>query len=587
MSQPRQSPASETDFLPMTREQARDRGWDELDVVLVTGDAYVDHPAFGAAVIGRVLESQGYRVGIVSQPDWRKVDDFRRLGRPRLFWGITAGAMDSMVNHFTSAKRKRRTDAYSPAGQAGLRPNRATTVYANRVREAFPGVPVIIGGVEASLRRLAHYDYWSDQVRRSMLLDAKADLLVYGMGEAPVLAIAQRLAAGELVSGLLDVPGTVVRIRAEQRPTDAVELPDFEAVAGDPAQFAAACAMHMEARYPGASAPVVQRHGSEWVMENAPTPAMGQEDLDAVYALPFTRRAHPCYDGQGGVPALESVRFSVTTHRGCFAGCSFCALALHQGRAIQSRSIGSVLREIARFESMPEFRGIVSDIGGPTANMYGMTCARDGQWPAGQQCRRRSCIYPRLCPHLRADHGPVRELLRTVRSSPHVRRAFVASGVRHDLALLDEEYMRDLVQHHVGGQLKIAPEHVAAPVLECMGKPGIETFERFVKVFARLSREAGLEQYVVPYLMSSHPGCTVAHMRELAQFFSDRHWSVEQVQDFLPTPMTVSTAMYYSGQCPFTGTRLPVARSLKAKAAQRALMPHRRDPKPRRGRRRS
>jgi len=584
MSTPRQPPASEADFLPMSREQARARGWDELDVVLVTGDAYVDHPSFGTAVIGRVLESQGYRVGIIAQPDWRRVDDFRRLGQPRLFWGVTAGAMDSMVNHFTSAKKKRRTDAYSPGGQAWLRPNRATAVYANRAREAFPGVPVVIGGVEASLRRLAHYDYWSDQVRRSMLLDAKADLLVYGMGEAPVLAIAQRLAEGEPVSGLLDVPGTVVRVRAEQRPSDAVELPDFETVAGDPGEFAAACATHMEARYPGGCLPVVQRHGSEWVMENPPPPAMGTEDLDAIYALPFTRRAHPCYDGQAGVPALESVRFSVTTHRGCFAGCSFCALALHQGRAIQSRSIGSVLREIEGFESMPEFRGIVSDVGGPTANMYGMVCDMEGRWPAGQQCRRRSCVYPRLCPHLRPDHGPVRELLRAVRGSPHVRRAFVASGVRHDLALLDEEYLRDLVQHHVGGHLKVAPEHVAAPVLECMGKPGIETFERFVEAFARLSREAGLEQYLVPYLMSSHPGCTIAHMRELAQFFSDRHWSVEQVQDFLPTPMTVSTAMYYSGQCPFTGKRVPVARSLKAKAGQRDLMPHRRGPTPRRGR---
>ena len=561
--------------LPMTVEDARERGWDTFDVVLVSGDAYVDHPSFGVAVIGRALEARGYRVGIIAQPDWRSVDDFRRLGRPRLFFGITAGAMDSMVSHFTSAKKRRHEDAYSPGGERGLRPNRATVVYANRAREAFKDVPIIIGGVEASLRRVAHYDYWSEQVRRSILLDAKADLLVYGMGEAPITEIARRLAAGEEVSSLRSIRGTVVRVRAEEVPDDAIELPTFEAVSSDGHAFAEACKQHLMASSPGRRAPIVQRHGNEWVLENPPPEPMRQEELDAVYALPFTREAHPAYDSMGGVPALESVRFSVTTHRGCFGGCSFCALGLHQGRLIQHRSVESVLNEIRGFESMPEYRGIVYDLGGPTANMYGMTCRMQGRWQGGQACKRRSCLHPDVCRNLDASHGPVRKLMKAVRQLSGVRRAFVASGVRHDLALRDREYVRDLVQHHVGGHLKIAPEHVSRDVLDLMGKPRVGVFEEFVDAFTELSQQAGREQYVVPYLMSSHPGCTMAHMRELIQYFKDRRWNVEQVQDFLPTPMTLSTAMYHTGRCPFSGQRVHVAKSLKERAEQRAQMPHR------------
>lgn len=567
----------------MTQQEVRARGWDALDVILITGDAYVDHPSFGAAVVGRVLEARGYRVGIIAQPEWRSVDDFRRLGRPELFWGVTAGAMDSMVNHFTSARKRRHTDAYSPGDRAGLRPNRATVVYANRAREAFKRVPVVIGGVEASLRRLAHYDYWSDQVKRSIILDAKADLLVYGMGEKAVVEIAERLAAGQDAASLHDVPGTVVRIQPEERPPNAVELPAYEAVAEDKRQFAEACKLHMIASYPGSRSPVVQRHGAEWVLENPAPGSLSQAELDAVYELPFTRRAHPAYDAQGGVPALESVRFSVTTHRGCFGGCSFCALALHQGRAIQGRSIPSIVREVRGFMSMPEYRGIVSDLGGPTANMYGMTCRMAGRWREGQQCRRHSCIHPDVCSNLDASHDAVRAMLRAVRDEPTVRKAFVASGVRHDLALRDKAYMQDLVEHHVGGHLKIAPEHVAPDVLELMRKPPFETFLEFVETFSHLSRSAGLEQYVVPYLMSSHPGCTLAHMDELARFFRDMRWNVEQVQDFLPTPMTVSTAMYHTGLCPYSGERVHVARSLKDKAKQRERMPQRRAEGKRRG----
>ncbi len=559
----------------MTREEARARGWDELDVVLVSGDAYVDHPSFGAAVVGRVLEAAGYRVGILAQPDWRRIDDFRALGRPRLFWGITAGAMDSMVNHYTSAKKLRRDDAYSPGGQHGLRPNRATIVYANRCREAFKGVPLVVGGVEASLRRVAHYDYWSGKIRRSMLLDAKADLLVYGMAERQVVEIAKRLDAGDAAAALRDVAGTVVRIHEDQRPADAVELPAYDGLLADPSLLADATKLHYIASWPGARAPVVQRHEHEWIMENPAPAPMTPAELDAVYALPFTRRAHPHYDALGGVPALESVKFSVTTHRGCFGGCSFCALALHQGRAIQSRSVDSIIEEIQRFERDPDYRGIVFDLGGPSANMYGMRCRMEGKWAAGKQCRRASCIHPDVCRHLECRHDAVRGMMEAVRGLPGVRRAFVASGVRHDLALRDDAYVRDLVAHHVGGHLKLAPEHLCDGVLDLMAKPRFEAFVEFVERFTKLSRAAGKEQYVVPYLMSSHPGCTLSHMRELAAYFAGRGWRVEQVQDFLPTPMSASTAMFASGRCPFTGRRVYVPSSMAEKAQQRRLLPTR------------
>jgi len=412
------------------------------------------------------------------------------------------------------------------------------------------------------------------------LLDAKADLLVYGMGEAPITEIARRLAAGEEVSAMRDIRGTVVRVRAEDVPDDAIELPTFEAVSTDGRAFAETCKQHLMASSPGRRAPIVQRHEKEWVLENPPPEPMSQEELDAVYALPFTRKAHPAYDSKGGVPALESVEFSVTTHRGCFGGCSFCALGLHQGRTIQSRSVESVLSEIRGFEAMADYRGIVYDLGGPTANMYGMMCRRQ----EGHACERRSCLHPSICRNLDASHGPVRKLMKAARQLPGVRRAFVASGVRHDLALRDRDYLRDLVQHHVGGHLKIAPEHVSGEVLDRMGKPGVAAFGEFVNAFTELSRQAGREQYVVPYLMSSHPGCTMAHMRELAQYFQDRRWHVEQVQDFLPTPMTVSTAMYHTGLCPFSNQRVHVAKSLKERTKQRGQMPHR---QPRKSKRRT
>ncbi len=560
-------------FLPMSLGEARARGWDELDVVLVTGDAYVDHPAFGAAVIGRVLEAAGYRVGVIAQPDWRSVDDFRRLGKPRLFWGVTAGAMDSMVNRFTSARKPRRRDAYSPGGATGRRPDRAAIVYANRCREAFSGVPVVLGGVEASLRRFAHYDYWSDKIRRSILLDAKADLLAYGMGERQAVEIARRLDAGESVAALRRLPGVLARFAADERPADAVELPAYDELRGHPDLLADATRLHYMASWPGAAAPVVQRHEREWVIENPAPPPMTSEELDAVYALPFTRRAHPAYDAAGGVPALESVKFSVVTHRGCFGGCSFCAIGLHQGRSIQSRSIQSILDEIRSFESHPDYRGVVFDLGGPTANMYGMRCRMEGKWPAGRSCRRASCLHPDVCPNLDASHDALRRLLARVRRLPGVRRAFVASGVRHDLALRDDAYVRDLVRHHVGGHLKLAPEHVCDEVLRRMAKPRFEVFLTFLDAFQAHSRAAGKEQYVTPYLMSGHPGCTMSHMRELADFFAARRWRVEQGQDFLPTPMSASTAMFVSGRCPFTGERMYVARSLREKAAQRRLLP--------------
>jgi len=552
----------------MTPADLSARGWDQLDVILVTGDAYVDHPSFGAAIIVRVLEAEGYRVGVIAQPDWRSVDDFRRLGRPRLFFGVTAGAMDSMVNHYTAHLKLRRDDAYSPGGKHGLRPNRATIVYANRCREAFKDVPIVLGGVEASLRRLAHYDYWSGSVRRSILLDAKADILVYGMGERPIVEVARRLAAGETADRLKDIRSTVVAMKPAELPAERIEIPSYEEVAADKLEFAQACKAHLLVANRVEATPLVQRHGDCCVVENAPSPMLTTEELDRIYALPFTRRAHPFYDSLGEIPALRPVKFSITTHRGCFGGCSFCALGLHQGRIIQSRSIASILAEIESFKKLPDFKGIIFDLGGPTANTYGMAC-RHGQAKA---CRRPSCLFPSLCKNLDASHAPSIELLRRVRATPGVRKAFVASGVRHDLALLDKTFLRELITHHVGGHLKIAPEHICPHVLKLMQKPGVESFEEFLREFAALSKEAGLEQYVVPYLVSSHPGCTLKDMAALRDYLKRRRWRVQQVQDFLPTPMTLSTAMYHAGLNPLTGEPVYVARTAAEKLKQRALL---------------
>jgi uncharacterized radical SAM protein YgiQ len=561
----------------------RARGWADLDVLLVSGDAYVDHPSFGAAVIGRVLEAQGFRVGVVAQPDWSSPADVARMGRPRLFVGISSGAMDSMVNHYTAHKRKRSDDAYTPGGAAGRRPDRAATVYARLARAAFgEGTPVVLGGVEASLRRLAHYDYWDDRVLPSIAATSGADLLVYGQGEKPVLEIARRLASGEDALGLVDVPGTAFATRhlelaaLESRPRGVLALPSCEEVAADRHAFARFSRLyHLE--HNGDNARVLtQRHGSgarsATVVVNEPMPSPTTEELDRIAELPFTRDAHPGYGG-ARIPALEQIRWSIQILRGCAAGCSFCCITEHQGRDVASRSEASVLREVEALARRPDFRGTISDLGGATANMWQMTCTSA---EAHRVCRRLSCVYPSVCPFFSVDHGPLVDLYEKARRVRGVKHVFVGSGVRYDLAQADarngERYLRTLVQNHVSGQLKVAPEHVAPDTLRTMKKPGIESFERFRRDFDRYSREAGKEQYLVPYFLSSHPGCTLEDAVGLMDYLRSNGWRPQQVQDFVPTPMTLASDMFWSGLHPLTGKPIHVARDMREKRMQKALL---------------
>jgi uncharacterized radical SAM protein YgiQ len=567
----------------MFPEEVTARGWDAIDVLLVTGDAYIDHPAFGAAVIGRVLEAQGFRVGIVAQPDWRSTRELLRLGRPRLFVGITAGAMDSMVNHYTAAKRRRSDDAYTPGGVAGRRPDRATVVYAKLAREAFgPSLPIVLGGIEASLRRLAHYDYWEDRVLPSVLVPSGADLLVYGQGEKPVLEIARRLAMGEDPCGLVDVAGTaaIVADRAlaglEGRARGVVELPAFEEVVADKVRYAQFAKQYRLEQNAENARALVQRHGrgpaERWVVVNEPMAPPTTEELDRVAELPFGREAHPSYGG-AHIAALEQIRWSIQIVRGCAAGCAFCCITEHQGRDVSSRSEGSILRELGTIAAQEKFRGTVTDLGGPTANMWQMGC---GDAEAHAKCRRLSCIHPAVCRHFTHDHGPLVELYARAKAVKGVKHLFVGSGVRYDLAQADakngERYLEALVTSHVSGQLKVAPEHVCAPVLAVMRKPGLESFERFRKDFARLTKAAGKEQYLVPYFISSHPGSTLEQAVELMEYLQANRWKPQQVQDFMPTPMTLASDMHWTGIDPLTGKPVAVVRDMEEKRMQKALI---------------
>ena len=579
----RNVPASAEAFLPTSAAEMAARGWTGLDVLLVTGDAYVDHPSFGAAVIGRVLQAAGYRVGIVAQPDFRSPADVSRLGRPRLFAGITSGAMDSMVNHYTAHKRPRSDDAYTPGGVAGRRPDRAVTVYSRLVREAFgPNLPVVIGGIEASLRRIAHYDYWDDRIHPSVLLPSGAHLLVYGQGERPVLEIARRLASGEDVCGLVDVPGTAVAVAdlavagLEQRSRAAVELPPLEEILVDRRRFAEFSRLyHLEHNADNARI-LVQRHGQgermRQVVVNPPMPPPTTEELDRIAELPFTREAHPSYRG-AHIPALEQIRWSVQILRGCAAGCAFCCITEHQGREVASRSEASVLREIAALALREDFRGTITDLGGATANMWQMACTDP---EAHRACRRPSCVYPSVCPHFRVDHGPLVTLYDKARAVSGVKHVFVGSGVRYDLAQADgrngERYLRALVSHHVSGQLKVAPEHVCEGVLRIMKKPGLDSFERFRRDFQRLTREAGKEQYLVPYFISSHPGASLEDAVQLMEYLQRNRWRPQQVQDFMPTPMTLATDIYFTGLHPMTLKPVQVTRDMQEKRMQKALL---------------
>jgi uncharacterized radical SAM protein YgiQ len=567
-------------FAPTTAAEVRDRGWDAVDIVFVTGDAYVDHPSFAAAILHRVLEKAGFRVAVLSQPGWRSCEPWRQFGRPRLFFAVSAGNMDSLINHYTANKKVRNDDAYSPGGRIGLRPDRATLAYCQRCREAFPGVPVIAGGVEASLRRLAHYDYWSDTVRRSILLDAKADLVAYGMGEKTVVEIARRLATGKTIKDLRDLRGVAYALGAKESDEwqargrsslgfDNLELlPSFEQVRDDKLAFAEATRIIHTHTNPFNAAALVQFHDRQAVVQAPPAFPLTQAELDEVYDLPYSRRPHPSY--KEPIPAYEMIKDSVTILRGCFGGCTFCSITAHQGRIVQSRSRESVLREVEKLAADPEFKGVISDVGGATANMYRMRCTRP---EVEAKCKRLSCVHPTICKLLGTDHGPLVELLREVRRRPGVRKVFVASGIRMDLAQLSPEYVHELAAHHTGGRLKVAPEHTSPAVLERMKKPPIDNFGTFAEQFQAASAEAGKpRQQILPYFIASHPGSGLAEMIDLALYLKRNGYRPDQVQDFIPAPFDIATCMYYAGVDPFTKKPVQVARGLKDRKLQRALM---------------
>jgi uncharacterized radical SAM protein YgiQ len=616
-------------FLPTSREEMDALGWDRCDAILVTGDAYVDHPSFGMAIVGRTLEAQGFRVGIIAQPDWRSTTAFEPLGAPALFFGITAGNMDSMVNRYTADRRIRSDDAYTPGGKSGGRPDRSVIVYAQRIREAFDDATIVIGGIEASLRRIAHFDYWQEKVRRSILLDARADLLVYGNGERQICEIAHRLAAGEAAADLIDIRGTAFagsratagwteidsthldapgpvdppadpyaltpqrheprkagmepginvvrftrRVPTANRERSYIRLPGFEQVAADPVLYAhASRILHMESN-PGNARALVQRHGSQEVWLNPPPLPLTTPEMDRIYELPYARRPHPFY-GNARIPAYEMIRFSVTIQRGCFGGCTFCSITEHEGRIIQNRSEDSIVREIENIrDNVPGFTGVISDLGGPTANMYRLAC-KSREIEAA--CRRPSCVYPGICPNLNTNHTPLINLYRRARALPGVKKVLIASGVRYDLATESPEYVKELAQHHVGGYLKIAPEAISEGPLSKMMKPGIGTYDRFKKLFDRYSRAAGKEQYLIPYFIAAHPGTTDADMLELALWLKTNGFRADQVQAFLPGPMATATAMYHSGKNPLrrvtrTSENVHVPKGLKVRRLHKAFL---------------
>jgi uncharacterized radical SAM protein YgiQ len=559
---------------PMTAAEMHSRGWDAVDVVFVTGDAYVDHPSFAMAILTRVLEAAGFRVAVLSQPSWHSCEPWRQFGRPRLFFAVSAGNMDSMINHYTANRKVRNDDAYSPGGRIGLRPDRATLAYCQRAREAFAGVPIIAGGVEASLRRLAHYDYWSDTVRRSILLDSKADLVAYGMGEKSIIEIAQRLAAGKSVNDLRDMRGVAYALGAKESErcnasdSDCELLPSYEQVKSDKAAFIEATRrIHINTN-PYNAKTLIQFHDRQAVVVNPPALPISDAEMDRIYDLPYMRRPHPSYTEP--IPAYEMIKDSVTIMRGCFGGCTFCSITAHQGRIMQSRSQESVLKEVRKMAADPEFCGVVSDIGGPTANMYQMRCTRP---EVEAKCKRLSCVHPTICKLLGTDHGPLVELLRRARTEPGIRKVLVASGIRMDLAQLSPEYMKELTAHHVGGHLKVAPEHTDPHVLALMKKPNVDNFGAFAKDFQQASQAAGKpKQYIVPYFISSHPGSDLNAMIDLAVFLKRNGYRPDQVQDFIPAPFDIATCMYYTGVDPFSGKKVYIARHLKDRKLQRALL---------------
>ena len=557
-------------FLPICRRDMEERGWHELDFVFISGDAYVDHPSFGPAIICRLLEKHGYKVGIIPQPDWHTTKDFDRLGKPRLGFLVSAGNMDSLLNKFTAAKKVRHEDAYSPGGQAGHRPERATIVYCNRLRELYPDVPIIIGGIEASLRRMAHYDYWSNAIRRSILVDSQADLLIYGMGERAILEIAADLQQGVEVANIQDVHGTCYRVPNKDYAWDYIELPSFEAVRKDKKTFAEAFKIEYLEQDPIRGRKLLQQNDEWCVVQNPPAMPLSEEQMDGVYGLPYMRTYHPIYEKAGGVPAIKEVQFSLVSQRGCFGGCNFCAIISHEGRIIQRRSHASLIREAKILTHMKGFKGYIHDVGGPTANFRRTSC--DGQLKRGT-CRGKPCLSPEPCKLLVADHSDYIKLLRELRSLPGVKKVFVRSGIRFDYLLLaKDDFLYELCKYHVSGQLKIAPEHISDRVTRLMGKSNRAVYLRFVEKFRRMNERLGKKQYLVPYFMSSHPGSELSDAVELAEFIRDMGYHPQQVQDFIPTPGTLSTCMWYTGIDPMTGEKVYSAKSYEEKRMQRALM---------------
>ena len=564
----------ENKFLPICREDMIERGWEECDFVLVTGDAYVDHHSFGTAIISRVLEHAGYKVGIIAQPNWKTTEDFMKLGRPRLGFLVNGGNMDPMVNHYSVSKRQREKDLYSPGGEMGHRPDRATIVYCNRIREAYGDIPLVIGGIEASLRRFAHYDYWSDQVRKSILVDSGADLLVYGMSERQIVKVADAINDGFDPKYISFIDGTCYMADSlDEVYVDYALTPSFEEIKKDKIKFAEAFKIQEAEQDPFRGKAVVQPHGNKFMVQTKPEPPLNREELDEVYALPYTKNYHPSYEAKGGIPALNEVKFSIVSSRGCFGSCSFCAITFHQGRAVQSRSHDSILEEAKEITHLPDFKGYIHDVGGPTANFRQEACKKQITEGKGG-CKNRQCLDPNPCKNLNVDHKDYVSLLRKVRQIPGVKKAFVRSGIRYDYVMADKDntFMKELIKHHVSGQLKVAPEHVAEEVLYYMQKPAGDTYDRFRQKFFAMNEQMGLKQYLIPYLMSSHPGSTLNSAIELAEYLRDIKYQPEQVQDFYPTPGTLSTTMFYTGIDPRTMKEVYVPKSKGEKAMQRALL---------------
>lgn len=556
------------DFLPMTQEEVIRRGWDGLDVLLVTGDAYVDHPSYGVAVIGRVLEKAGYKVGIIAQPDWRSTEDFIRLGRPRLFCGITAGNLDSMVANYTANKKPRKKDNYSPGGKPGLRPDRATIVYANRIREAFGDTPIVIGGIEASLRRLAHYDWWGNSVRRSLLLDARADILVYGMGERQIREIARRLKEG---GHLVGIPGTVIVGGDMGLLQSVVRLPSFESVRDSYYKFNQAFREIYENQNPVMGKTVIQPHGERFVIQFPPAAPFSVHELDAIYDLPFERNPHPFYQQRGGIPGFQTVKHSVISHRGCCGECHFCSLYMHQGRIVQSRSSESILREARSIAQKQDFKGTITDVGGPTANLY---LARCSLWSTTGGCPNRHCLTPQKCRNLQLGYEASTRLYKKLLEIPGIKHVFLESGLRYDLLIQEgaAPYLENLCRYHVSGRIKVAPEHSVPFVLKMMNKPDFQSYESFVHRFGEVNKRIGRRQFIVNYFISAHPGCTLEDTLELALYLAKRRIHPEQIQDFIPLPMTASGCMYHTERDPFTDNELYVAKTFRERKMHRALM---------------